>query len=104
MREATSDGIGQGLRTVDAERGNPLGLGEAAPVEVGIVELREGATRRPRPHLRPVAFDLQRVWSVYIALPSACRHRTGRSGAANAAPAAAGSPIPIAPPVRQMWS
>src|SRR4051794_21299184 len=42
---------------------------------------------------------------VYIALPSASRHQTGRSGQAIAAPVAAGRPYPIAPPVSvsQSW-
>ena len=40
-----------------------------------------------------------------MALPSACRQRTGRSGAATAAPVAIGSPMPMAPPVSvsQSW-
>src|ERR1700684_1789965 len=37
---------------------------------------------------------------VYIAEPSDSRHSTGRSGAATAAPTAAGIPYPMAPPVR----
>ena len=37
--------------------------------------------------------------SVYIALPSACRLITGRSGHATAAPVATGMPNPIEPPV-----
>ena len=40
------------------------------------------------------------AWIVYIAEPSASRHTTGRPGAPTAAPAAAGRPQPIAPPVR----
>ena len=40
-----------------------------------------------------------------MALPSASRHSTGRSGQATAAPVASGRPWPIAPPVRhsQSW-
>ena len=43
--------------------------------------------------------------SVYIALPSACRLSTGRSGHATAAPVATGIPKPIEPPVSvsQSW-
>ena len=43
--------------------------------------------------------------SVYMALPSACRLRTWRSGQATAAPVATGMPWPMAPPVRlsQSW-
>ena len=40
------------------------------------------------------------AWIVYIAEPSASRQTTGRPGAPTAAPVAAGSPQPIAPPVR----
>ena len=40
------------------------------------------------------------AWRVYSALPSASSDSTGRSGAATAAPVAAGIPCPIAPPVR----
>src|SRR5271156_1763477 len=42
---------------------------------------------------------VQRPEIVYIADPSDSRHSTGRSGAATAAPTAAGMPNPIAPPV-----
>ena len=49
-----------------------------------------------------VTLSPSRAWvhsacSVYIALPSAWRQRTGRSGAATAAPVAIGSPMPMAP-------
>src|SRR5690349_22492083 len=44
------------------------------------------------------------AWSVYIAEPSASRQSTGRSGQATAAPVAAGSPQPIAPPLRNSQS
>ena len=43
-------------------------------------------------------------WSVYIALPSASRDSTFRSGQATAAPVATGIPWPMAPPVRQSQS
>ena len=42
---------------------------------------------------------VQSAWTVYMALPSASRQRTGRSAAATAAPVATGRPWPMAPPV-----
>src|SRR5829696_3575181 len=42
---------------------------------------------------------VHRACTVYVALPSASRQTTFRSGQATAAPVASGSPIPIAPPV-----
>ena len=39
------------------------------------------------------------AWIVYIALPSASRLSTGRSGHATAAPTASGMPMPIEPPM-----
>src|SRR5687767_13855937 len=41
---------------------------------------------------------VHKACSVYIALPSACRLITARSGQAMAAPVAHGGPNPIAPP------
>src|SRR5215813_9677174 len=41
---------------------------------------------------------VQSACSVYMALPSACRLITTRSGQATAAPVAQGGPSPIAPP------
>src|SRR5215211_7475560 len=51
-----------------------------------------------------VTSRLSRAWvhracTVYVALPSACKQTTFRSGQATAAPVASGSPIPMAPPV-----
>ena len=51
-----------------------------------------------------MTFRFSRAWVhnpeiVYSADPSDSRHSTGRSGAASAAPTAAGMPYPIAPPV-----
>src|SRR5665811_2619663 len=43
---------------------------------------------------------VHRDWIVYSALPSASIDKTGRFGAATAAPVATGMPCPIAPPVR----
>src|SRR5215510_5214962 len=48
--------------------------------------------------LRPSRACVHRACSVYIALPSACRLITVRSGQAMAAPVAQGGPRPIAPP------
>src|SRR5215510_5317770 len=48
--------------------------------------------------LRPSRACVHRACSVYIALPSACRLITTRSGQAMAAPVAHGGPNPIAPP------
>jgi hypothetical protein len=42
------------------------------------------------------------AWIVYSALPSASRLRTGRSGAAMAAPVATGIPWPMAPPGKDL--
>src|SRR5204862_8193822 len=49
--------------------------------------------------LRPARAMVHNACNVYIALPSAVKHNTGRSGHATAAPTARGSAIPIDPPV-----
>ena len=79
---------------------------------------RAGRRRRRRPGGAPCSRSRSSGWtarswsrstlrawvhnacSVYIALPSAWRQSTGRSGAATAAPVAIGRPMPMAPPVR----
>jgi len=48
--------------------------------------------------LSPSRAWVQRRLQLYMALPSACRHKTGRSGAATPRRWAAGRPIPMAPP------
>ena len=53
---------------------------------------------------RPSRAWVHSDWSVYMALPSASRHSTWRSGHATAAPVATGRPWPMAPPVRQSQS
>ncbi len=54
---------------------------------------------------RPSRAWVHSDWSVYIALPSAWRLITGRSGHATAAPVASGMPKPMEPPVSvsQSW-
>ena len=76
----------------------------SAPTRLQLhVQDRVGAVRRRSPWSRRAASRacVQSACSVYIALPSASRQTTLRSGQATAAPVASGMPWPIAPPVRR---
>ena len=75
----------------------PAGVG-AHPVQLHVQDCVAPIGEDDRGDVESSRAWVHSAWRVYMALPSACRQRTGLSGAATAAPVAIGSPMPMAPP------